>query len=124
MNEILIKFEGNDVIIRGPREILKIVINPAVEGIQKITEPAEPVITKRRMAKIIKQKPTKIVSKPIGKITALGKGKRVTQEIIDQIKYLRDDEKMNSKQIAEELGISLVTVNRHYRPLLKERGIN
>lgn len=39
MNDIIIKFEGDEVIIRGPKSILKIVIDPTVEGIQKITGP-------------------------------------------------------------------------------------
>lgn len=124
MSDIVIKFEGGDVIIRGPKDILKIVIDPVVGGIQTITEPVKSDISKKRMVKKPKIKPAKIVSKPKDKKTALGRGNRVTQQIIDQIAYLRDEEKMTSKQIAEEVGISLATVNRYYRPLSSEKSIS
>jgi len=48
---------------------------------------------------------------------------KITKDIIDQISYLRDEEGMTSKQIAEELNISLSSINRYYRPLSSERGI-
>lgn len=48
---------------------------------------------------------------------------KITQDIIGQINYLRDEEGMTSKQIADELNISLSSINRHYRPLSSEREI-
>jgi hypothetical protein len=110
---IRIKFDGNDVIID--------IIAKEAEGITNVVnaaanEPAKPVF-ERQLKKFRK---TKV--KPVaGKKPGLGRGNRVTPEMIDQIKYLRDEEKMTSRQVADELGMSLNTVNRHYRPLSSER---
>ena len=119
MNDIVIKFEGNEVIIRGPKEILKIVIDPSVGGIQKITSPEKQGITSLPKPYRVKAKKEKVVEKKKS-----GKGVRITQNIIDSINYMRDEEKATSKEIAKELGISLATVNRYYRPKTSEHEIN
>jgi len=116
MNDIIIKFEGNDVIIRGPKEILKIVVDPVFVGAKEIIGPAEPATIKKYKGKKSK-KPAKVVSKPKERKAKT----KITPDIINQINYLRDDENMTSKQIAEELNIGLSTVNRYYRPLPNEK---
>ncbi|MHB8089963.1 MAG: hypothetical protein ACYDH2_17135 [Anaerolineaceae bacterium] len=58
MSDITINFDGDDVIIRGPKSILKISIDPNVGGVQRIIEPTKPVqkLTFKKPAEIIKPK--------------------------------------------------------------------
>ena len=129
MSEVIIRYEGNDVIIKGPREILKIVIDPAM-SIQRITETTKPdiKITGLKLTESPKPKTGRklfvYTAKPKVKRDPKPKGKRLTQDDINQIEYLRDEEHMTSAQVAKEMGISIPTCNKYYRPLTSEREIN
>lgn len=111
---IRIRFEGDDVVIdiiaKGSEET-KSEATPAVEVTANGNEPVRPKVKTKTTRKAKKGK----ASKPEVKTTGSGKRKKISQEVIDQINMLRDDQGMTSKQIADELGISLPTVNKYYQ---------